>query len=44
MENVEMEDVKTLVSMDKVLPPKLALIPMKARPIYPGIFTPSSSG
>jgi ATP-dependent Lon protease len=40
MENVELEDAKTLVSMDKVLPPKLALIPMKARPIFPGIFTP----
>ncbi|HUT66663.1 MAG TPA: LON peptidase substrate-binding domain-containing protein, partial [Spirochaetota bacterium] len=31
---------KNLVSMDKVLPPKIFVIPMKTRPVFPGIFMP----
>ena len=31
---------KNLVSMDKVLPPKVFVIPMKTRPVFPGIFMP----
>ena len=40
MDNLKIEDEKTLVSMDKVLPPKLYIVPMKSRPIFPGIFMP----
>jgi len=40
MEEIKLEDVKTLVSVNKVLPAKLYLIPMKARPVFPGIFMP----
>jgi ATP-dependent Lon protease len=40
MAQIEIDDVKTLVSVDKVLPPKLSIIPMKTRPIFPGIFMP----
>lgn len=40
MDTNEMTDSKTLVSMDKVLPPKLPIIPMKSRPVFPGIFMP----
>jgi len=31
---------KTLVSVDMVLPPKVCIVPMKARPVFPGIFMP----
>jgi ATP-dependent Lon protease len=40
MAQIDTEDIKTLVSVDKVLPPKLSLIPMKTRPVFPGIFMP----
>jgi ATP-dependent Lon protease len=40
MAQIEIDDAKTLVSVDKVLPPKLSIIPMKTRPIFPGIFMP----
>ena len=31
---------KNLVSIDRVLPPKVFVIPMKTRPVFPGIFMP----
>jgi ATP-dependent Lon protease len=40
MDTIDIDENKTLVSVDKVLPPKLSLIPMKTRPIFPGIFMP----
>jgi ATP-dependent Lon protease len=40
MDQIDIDDSKTLVSVDKILPPKLSLIPMKTRPIFPGIFMP----
>jgi len=40
MAKLEIEDVKTLVSLDKVLPAKVHIIPMKMRPVFPGIFMP----
>jgi len=40
MPEIEIDDIKTPVPMDKVFPMKLSIIPMKARPIFPGIFTP----
>lgn len=40
MDQIDVDDSKTLVSVDKVLPPKLSLIPMKTRPVFPGIFMP----
>jgi ATP-dependent Lon protease len=30
----------TLVQVDRVLPPKLSIVPLKTRPIFPGILTP----
>jgi len=40
MDNMRVGDEKTLVSMDKILPQKLYIVPMKSRPIFPGIFMP----
>jgi len=40
MAQIEIDDQKTLVSVDRMLPPKLSLIPMKTRPVFPGIFMP----
>ncbi len=40
MAKLEIGDIKTLVSMDKVLPAKVHIIPMKMRPVFPGIFMP----
>ncbi len=40
MDSVEVEDAKTLVSVDRVLPAKLLIIPMKMRPVFPGILMP----
>jgi len=40
MGNSEVEEDKTLIAMDKVLPPKIYVITMKSRPIFPGIFMP----
>ena len=40
MDQIDTDDSKTLISVDRVLPPKLSLIPMKTRPIFPGIFMP----
>ena len=40
MDEIKTDDEKTLVSMDKILPQKLYIIPMKSRPIFPGIFMP----
>jgi ATP-dependent Lon protease len=40
MGKMNMESGTTLVSMDKVLPPKVLVIPMKSRPVFPGIFMP----
>ena len=40
MDNVDIEDRATLVAIDRVFPQKLSLIPMKTRPMFPGIFTP----
>jgi ATP-dependent Lon protease len=40
MAQIEINDSKTLISVDKVLPPKLSIIPMKTRPVFPGIFMP----
>jgi ATP-dependent Lon protease len=40
MAPIEIDENKTLVSVDKVLPSKLSLIPMKTRPVFPGIFMP----
>ena len=40
MDQIDIDDSKTLVSVDKILPPKLSLIPMKTRPVFPGIFMP----
>ncbi|MFW6138802.1 MAG: LON peptidase substrate-binding domain-containing protein, partial [Spirochaetota bacterium] len=40
MGKIEMNDSRTLVSMDGVLPPKVYMIPLKSRPIFPGIFMP----
>ena len=40
MDEVKTTDERTLVSMDKILPQKLYIVPMKSRPIFPGIFMP----
>jgi ATP-dependent Lon protease len=40
MARAEVDDSKTLVSVDMILPQRLSLIPMKTRPIFPGIFMP----
>ena len=40
MDDMKMGEEKTLVSMDKILPQKLYIVPMKSRPIFPGIFMP----
>ncbi len=40
MDQIDTDDSKTLISVDRVLPAKLSLIPMKTRPIFPGIFMP----
>ncbi|UCB45907.1 MAG: endopeptidase La [Spirochaetota bacterium] len=40
MSKLEIEDAKTLVALGKVLPPKVFVVPMKARPVFPGIFMP----
>ncbi|MBA7620075.1 Lon protease [subsurface metagenome] len=40
MDEIEVGINKTLVSVDRVLPPKLSVIPMKRRPIFPGILMP----
>jgi len=40
MATVDMEEKSTLVSVDRVLPPKLSMIPMKTRPMFPGMLTP----
>ncbi len=40
MGKIEIGDSKTLVTMDRVLPLKICVIPMKSRPIFPGIFMP----
>jgi len=39
MSDIE-EANKTLVTMDEVLPLKVYIIPMKSRPVFPGIFMP----
>jgi ATP-dependent Lon protease len=40
MGKISLDQGTTLVSMDKVLPPKVLVIPMKSRPVFPGIFMP----
>jgi len=40
MVQVELGEDKTLISVDRVLPPKLYIIPVKTRPVFPGIFMP----
>lgn len=40
MDKVKIEDSATLVQVDKMLPPKLSIVPLKTRPIFPGILTP----
>ena len=40
MEQVKLDEERTLVSVDKVLPAKLSIIPMKPRPVFPGIYMP----
>lgn len=40
MENIMIDEIKTLISVDRVLPAKLYIIPMKSRPVFPGIFMP----
>jgi len=40
MGKISMNSGTTLVSVDKVLPPKVLVIPMKSRPVFPGIFMP----
>jgi ATP-dependent Lon protease len=40
MAQIEVGDAKTLVSLDTVLPAKVHIIPMKMRPVFPGIFMP----
>jgi len=40
MDEIEVDINKTLVSVERVLPPKLSVIPMKRRPIFPGILMP----
>ncbi len=40
MDKANIEDSGTLVQVDKVLPPKLSIVPLKTRPIFPGILTP----
>ncbi|MCQ2597011.1 MAG: endopeptidase La [Treponema sp.] len=39
LENVENE-IKALISTEDNLPPKLFILPVQGRPIYPGVFTP----
>lgn len=39
LDNVESE-IKALISSEDNLPPKLFILPVQSRPIYPGIFTP----
>ncbi|MBN2324642.1 MAG: endopeptidase La [Spirochaetes bacterium] len=40
MGKIGLEEGTTLVSMDKLLPSKVLVIPMKSRPVFPGIFMP----
>jgi ATP-dependent Lon protease len=40
MVDIQLDDSKTLVTVDKVLPQKISIIPLKSRPIFPGILTP----
>jgi ATP-dependent Lon protease len=40
MGKINKDPGKNLVSIDRVLPPKVFVIPMKARPVFPGIFMP----
>jgi ATP-dependent Lon protease len=40
MAKMDFVDEKTLVSMDTVLPPKLSIIPIRTRPVFPGILMP----
>ena len=40
MAKIRMDPGKTLVSVDRMLPPKVLVIPMKSRPVFPGIFMP----
>jgi len=40
MRKITKDPGKNLVSLDRVLPPKVFVIPMKTRPVFPGIFMP----
>ncbi len=40
MAKIEIGDAKTLVTLDRMLPAKMHIIPMKLRPVFPGIFIP----
>ena len=39
LENMESE-IKSLINTEDALPPKLFILPVQGRPIYPGVFTP----
>ena len=39
LENMESE-IKSLINAEDALPPKLFILPVQGRPIYPGVFTP----
>ena len=40
MGKIDITDIKTLVSLGKILPAKVFIVPMKSRPVFPGIFMP----
>jgi ATP-dependent Lon protease len=40
MAKIDTSEAATLVSLDQVLPPRIHIIPMKTRPVFPGIFMP----
>ena len=40
MDKEKIADGSTLVQVDRVLPSKLSIVPLKTRPIFPGILTP----
>ena len=44
MAKMDFVDEKTLVSVDTVLPPKLSIIPIRTRPVFPGILMPMVIG
>ena len=40
MSKLEIADTTNLVSLGKVLPSKVFVVPIKSRPVFPGIFMP----